>query len=64
LPGPIAAADGLPGTHVGCATLRWPMDDKTLQLWRQIEGARRARLAAGPAKAGKTPEHVAANDPR
>jgi len=40
------------------------MDDKTLNLWRQIERGRRARLAAGPAKPGTTPEPVAANDPR
>ncbi len=39
------------------------MDEKTLNLWRQIEGCRRARLAAGRAKPGTTPERVAANDP-
>jgi len=39
---PKRRRSGANGTSVGQPTFRWPiMDDKTINLWKQIEGARR-----------------------
>jgi hypothetical protein len=52
------------GTRVGQATFRShrPMDEKTLNLWRQIESSRRrtSRQAAVPPTAAPSPERQGA----